>query len=73
MKNNVLALAMLFAGALLIYAAVTNKDPRDVIRNTLGAKKDIRPLSTGGGGGGRAEMQMTVTPQTPSGPPSVSI
>lgn len=39
MNPNLLGIVTFAAGAVLIYAAVTNKDPRDVIKESLGQKK----------------------------------
>lgn len=36
MNLNLMSVVMLSAGAVLVYAAVNNRDPRDVIRGALG-------------------------------------
>jgi predicted Fe-Mo cluster-binding NifX family protein len=38
MNSNLLAILLLSSGGILIYSAVKNRDPRDVIKQALGAK-----------------------------------
>jgi hypothetical protein len=44
MKTNLVALVALMGGAVLVYCAMKNQDPRDVIRNALGASTTVRPI-----------------------------
>lgn len=47
MKLNLPALLMIFAGALLIYGAHSNQDPRNVIFAALGLKQRVANPATG--------------------------
>lgn len=38
MNANLIAILLLSTGGILVYSAAKNKDPRDVIKNALGAK-----------------------------------
>lgn len=46
MRTNVLALASLFIGAILVYGGVTNRHPLDMVKLTLQGKdlKDARKI-----------------------------
>lgn len=39
MKNDLVIIIMIAAGAVLIYAAIKNETPADVVRNALGARR----------------------------------
>lgn len=52
MNFNLPAVIMLAAGMVLMYGAVNNKDPRDVVREALGKKNQHGPISTSNAGTG---------------------
>ena len=52
MNINLASIVAFSAGVTLIYSAVKNQDPRDVIRKALGSDvKTMRPISTTTGTG----------------------
>lgn len=54
MNLNLPAVVMLTAGVVLMYAAVKNKDPRDVVRESLGKKSQHGSLDGKGSAFGKA-------------------
>lgn len=50
MNANLISLIAFAAGAILIYSALQDKDPRDVIKEALGQKSKQTDDKKGGGG-----------------------
>jgi hypothetical protein len=77
MKTNLVALVALMGGAVLVYCAMKNQDPRDVIRNALGASTTVRPIVPPAASGkdpdapfGKTKDGLKIVPNstTPQGP-----
>lgn len=77
MNINLASIVAFSAGVVLIYAAVKNQDPRDVIRRALGNHSgQTRPISVTTGGTGTQVVSAPVpTPPvtTTPGVPVVSV
>lgn len=73
MNLNPSAVVMFLVGTVLMYAAVGNKDPRDVIREALNKPPQHGPIT----GFGEREDPITpgtpITPITPIGVPVVTV
>lgn len=66
MEIETITVVMAIAGVVLLYGAVKNKNPLEVIKLALQGKdvSGAAPLSTGGGGGGGGLLTTTI-PGTP--------
>lgn len=79
MKSNVLSSVMLVAGALLLYSAIKNQDPRDLVRYALGNRDiKIRQLANVGEvgstlGKGLAEIAPKLVPNSTTTPPGPTL